>query len=540
MTGPAVQKASRRLLWLAMAVLVALWGGLTSLRYLGGTPETGSPGDRMWEVSVRAQVKAVGPETVARVAVPVDTDHIRIIGQRLVYPGWQQRFRSDPEWGVGRQARLSATGVETRGFELSYTVHQSAAPLMQRPVMGRKLTVRARERYLRSSPLLGLEHGIIVANVGRIAAGAQSNEELLAHIFRRVHRLLPQFAVAGAAPRTAPEVLASGQAGVLEKAYVMVALCRAARIPARVVAGLILSQEVEASLHHWVEVYVDGRGWLAYDPSFGYQQNVPNNFLPFVKDRADLVEVWNGGESTVSYAVTNADEFLEAWSGPQAGWCSVFYLTRLPLEVRTVLSHLMLLPLAVLLTALFRELTGIRSYGTFMPALFALALVSVDWRLAAITLAIVLLFGVLGRAAIPVKVRRSPRLTLVLTLVILGVAASLSLMDYLEWRHDGKVVLLPVVITAILVDLFYRALDREGAANAMVMLGWMLLQVVLCLPLMQYDSLGHWLVAHPETHLLTLAVAVALASYRGRRLAEHPRFRWLNGPSAGPGKAASG
>jgi hypothetical protein len=267
---------------------------------------------------------------------------------------------------------------------------------------------------------------------------------------------------------------------------------------------------------------------------------VPYNFLPFVKNRADLVEVEGAGETVVSYSVTNADEFLHAWVEPQAGWQRVFYLTRLPLEVRTVLSQLMLLPLAVLLSSLFRELTGIRSYGTFMPALFALALVYAEWRLAAVTLAVVLVFGVLGRSAIPVKVARPPRLTLVLTLVILGVAASLSLMDYLDFRHDGKVVLLPVVITAILVDLFYKSLDKDGAASAFMRLGWTLLQVAFCLPVMQYDSLGHWLVAHPETHLLTLAAVVALASYRGSRLAQHPRFRWLNGPPAGPGKPAAG
>jgi hypothetical protein len=137
-------------------------------------------------------------------------------------------------------------------------------------------------------------------------------------------------------------------------------------------------------------------------------------------------------------------------------------------------------------------------------------------------------------------VSRSTRLTLVLTLVILGVTVSLSLLDYLNWRHDGKVVLLPVVITAILVDMFYRSLDREGAASAFVKLGWTLLQVAICLPVMQYESLGHWLVAHPETHLLTLAAIMLLSGYRGPRLAAQPRFAWLNGPSDRAGRHGPG
>ena len=186
----------------------------------------------------------------------------------------------------------------------------------------------------------------------------------------------------------------------------------------------------------------------------------------------------------------------------------------------------MLLPLAVLLTTLFRELTGIRSYGTFMPALFALALVYAEWRMAGVTLGMVLLFGVLGRSALPAKLRRQPRLTVVLILVIMGVIASISLMEYLGWKHDGRVVLLPVVIMAILVDLFYRALEKEGPASAFVRLGWTLMQVGLCLPVMQFNSLGHWLVAHPEAHLLTLAVALAMTASRKSRQAVTSRNHW--------------
>jgi len=129
----------------------------------------------------------------------------------------------------------------------------------------------------------------------------------------------------------------------------------------------------------------------------------------------------------------------------------------------------------------------------------------------------VMLFGVLGRSALPVKLRRQPRLTVVLILVIMSVSASISLMEYLQWEHDGKVILLPVVIMAILVDLFYRALEKEGPASALARLGWTLLQVGLCLPVMHFNSLGHWLVAHPEAHLLTLVATLALIATRGLR-----------------------
>jgi hypothetical protein len=284
------------------------------------------------------------------------------------------------------------------------------------------------------------------------------------------------------------------------------------------VTGLELTENSEAPLHHWVEVYLNGKSWLAYDPLHGYQKTLPHNFLPFVMDRANLVEINSSNDINVTYTVAQIEKPLAASTNRKPDWHNLFYLTRLPLEVRNVLSHLLLLPLAVLLTTLFRTLTGVRSYGTFMPALFALALVYAEWQMAAITMGIVLLFGVLGRSALPSRLSRQPRLTAVLILVILGVSASISLMDYLHWRHDGRVLLLPVVIMAILVDLFYKALEKEGPLNAVTRLGWTLAQVALCLPVMQFESLGHWLVAHPETHLLTLAITLLITTYRGQKL----------------------
>lgn len=497
-------------------MLVLLWAMSTGLRFLASNSETAALGDKSWEVRVSVLVKEpIKPGTIAIAAVPADTSHIRVIGQNLIHQGWRLRFTSDPEWGIGRQTRLVAANTNTGNFELGFTLHQSATPLVQRPSLPRKLSTEKLERYLLNNPLLDLEHDLIVDEINQMTSDAQSSEELLSRIFTRSHQLLP---LNGKSSRSIPEVIASGRAGLLERSYVMVALCRAANLPARLVTGLKLSEGTEVRLHHWVEVYNNDKGWLAYDPLHGYQEKVPSNFLPFVRDRADLVEFNSIVKITVNYTITNIDEFLDIPTGIESGWQSVFYLTRLPLEARSVLSHLLLLPLAVLLTTLFRALTGVRSYGTFMPALFALALVYAEWQMAAITMCVVLLFGVLGRSALPSNLSRQPRLTAVLILVILGVSTAISLMDYMQWHHDGRVLLLPVVIMAILVDLFYKALEKEGPLNAVMRLGWTLVQVAICLPVMQLESLGHWLVAHPEAHLLTLAATLSITAYRGQRL----------------------
>lgn len=516
-------QSSKWLFWLAIGTIFALWSVAAGLRHWSDSSVHTALEENLWAVKISGELDNTHAGMVVRVAIPGDTLHVSVVGQNLIHPGWQLRFRSDPEWRAGRQVRLEARKTGAKRFELGFILRQSATPLILRPANKQKLSSAERERYLSGDA----QHETITKAVSAMATKSQSNQDLLSHIFERSHQLLPTQVVAS---RTVSQVLESGRARPLERARLMVALCRTANIPARLVTGLVLKEELDADLHHWVEVNSDSRQWEAYDPLLGYQQTVPHNFVPFIKDRADLVEADPTTKIHVAYAVLNADEFPNMGMLNNSGWQSVFFLARLPLEVRNVLAHLMLLPLAVLLTTLFREFTGIRSYGTFMPALFALAMVYAQWSLAGITLGIVLLFGVLGRSALPGQLRRQPRLTAVLVLVILSVSASVSLIDYLGLQHDGAVILLPVVIMAILVDLFYRTLEKEGPASAFTRLFWTLVQVVLCLPVTQYISLGHWLVAHPETHLLTLIVVLLISTYQGRRLADNPRFHWLNSP----------
>ena len=53
-----------------------------------------------------------------------------------------------------------------------------------------------------------------------------------------------------------------------QHAILMVALCRAVGIPAKLVAGLVAHSKNELSGHDWVQCYINGR-WVDYDPTWG-------------------------------------------------------------------------------------------------------------------------------------------------------------------------------------------------------------------------------------------------------------------------------
>jgi transglutaminase-like putative cysteine protease len=83
------------------------------------------------------------------------------------------------------------------------------------------------------------------------------------------------------------------RAGVCQDfAHVMLALCRCMQIPARYVSGYFLNRhrrpgEVEAS-HAWIEAYIPGYGWAAYDPTHDRLAN--ENYIKVAagRDYADI------------------------------------------------------------------------------------------------------------------------------------------------------------------------------------------------------------------------------------------------------------
>jgi transglutaminase-like putative cysteine protease len=72
--------------------------------------------------------------------------------------------------------------------------------------------------------------------------------------------------------RTAEDTLLEGFGNVRDTTQLLIAAARAAGLPARFVSGHFLDGAragSHKSAHCWVEVYIEGHGWLGFDPSVG-------------------------------------------------------------------------------------------------------------------------------------------------------------------------------------------------------------------------------------------------------------------------------
>jgi len=499
---------------------------LTAWRYMVEPEDAAAPGDQLWDIELDIRASAIAGKTTVEIAAPLNTRFLRVVGQNISHPTWRQSFRlPEGEASVRRISFVASKGGE-QAIQAIFNVHATATPRLRSNASSNSLESEEREAYLRDHPILQIERPEVTGLVATMVSDLAENVSLPDAIYNKVRALRER---TDESLLNVPEVLNGGRGNSRERAYTMVALCRAARIPARLVKGLVLRESAATSLHFWVEVHESGR-WIPFDPVFGYREVLPANYLPFVKGIQDVVGFSATSDFEVAYQIANSDPLLDVAESTHDDWSEVLNLTRLSLDTRIMLAALMLLPFGALLTAIFNEVVGVRSYGVFTPTLLSLSLVYVPWQSAAMVISVVLVLGVGGRSLIPNDVSRVPRLSIVLTLVALGIGASASLMEYFDIGIGGQLILLPIVILASLVDRFYSVLDEKGVRTALVRLGWTLILALLCIPIVQYEEVGHALIRFPELHLITLAAMLALVMYKGKRLAQLSAFSWLNWP----------
>lgn len=213
-------------------------------------------------------------------------------------------------------------------------------------------------------------------------------------------------------------------------------------------------------------------------------------------------------------------------SSADEGWVSVLDLTRLPQGHQRVLAVLLLLPAGALLTAVVRNMVGVATFGTFAPALLALSFVYSDAWSAAVVFGVVMLVGLAGRWLLArLRLLMVPRLGVLLTLVVLGLALAVSVLHQFGRNIDRYALLLPLVVTTMLVERFYVCREEDGARVAWTLMLGTLAVAAGCLGLLKSDLLGRLFVRFPEGLLVLAAAMLLVGRYSGYRLSELVRFR---------------
>ncbi len=171
-----------------------------------------------------------------------------------------------------------------------------------------------------------------------------------------------------------------------------------------------------------------------------------------------------------------------------------------------------------------------KTFGTFMPVLIALAFRQTELVWGIVLFGIVLSIGIGVRFYLErLKLLLVPRLASVVIVVVV-IMAFLSIVSHkLGFDRGLSVALFPIVILAMTIERMTIVWDERGPQEAFKQAFGSLIVSILCYLAMNLPLVQHLVFVFPETLLVVLAGTLLLGRYSGYRLLELPRFRVLGG-----------
>jgi hypothetical protein len=278
-----------------------------------------------------------------------------------------------------------------------------------------------------------------------------------------------------------------------------------------------------------VEVYT-GEEWKLVNPQTG-EVGLPPNLLLWHRGGVSVLDVAGGGESRVAFSMIRqtvpAAELVQAKNSD-----SVFTrlgVQRLPIEEQSMFKFLLLLPLGAAVVVFMRVIIGLKTSGTFMPILIALAFLQTSLIPGLISFISVVAMGLLLRSYLSrLNLLLVARIATLIVLVIFIISA-LSVIGYQMGYSTGMTItFFPMIIIAWTIERMSILWEEEGPKEVLKQGGGSLLVAVLAYLLMQTQMLVHLSFNFPELNLVLLALILAMGQYTGYKLSELRRFRAMD------------
>lgn len=306
-------------------------------------------------------------------------------------------------------------------------------------------------------------------------------------------------------------------------------------IAARSVHGIRLQEEhfdfsKNLPLIHWIEVY-HKKKWTAFNPVSG-RPSVPSDWLGWWRGKQNPVEIVGGERVRVRVAISPRLEeaIMSAMetSSITRPLLMRFSLFSLPVSTQNVYRVLLMIPVGAFLLALARNVIGVNTFGTFMPVLIGLSFRDTGLGTGILLFTLVVALGLTVRFWLErLKLLLVPRLTAILTVVVLLMGVLSIITNDLGLHKGLSVALFPMVILTMTIERMSIVWEETGPREAVYAGLGSLVTAVAAYIVMNIKFLDHLFFVFPELLLVLLGLTLLLGRYSGYRLMDLLRFRNL-------------
>lgn len=471
-----------------------------------------------WRISYKVKFRPEKKGTSCRVIIPPKHPFNTIIREFFSYSHLDILFQQIPTPPERHVLLVATKGGTPVSFEAQFDVRgrrKKEGP----PIIEEYLRSGDRMKYLQTEEFIQTGSPIILKLVKTFKEKESSDEKIITRIYdycSEISGFKPS--KRGYSPSTAPSdaisVVKKGKATTLGRARAMIALCRAASIPARLVTGFLLADKKSSKRHYWVEVYEKGK-WMPYDPQLKKPKQRGHTYLPLCRGRYRIVDGTGieGLSAKVSVKKRIPASARALWK--KDPMITVLDFRRLPPNLADALSLVLLMPLGGLVTSIFKQMFKLVPFGYFTTTLLALSFVDVQWKMAVTVFIVIILIGLLGRMVINnLHLQKLPRLTLVLIFVSLSLAVTVSLLEFMNIKPSSRGILLPMISLTMMIERFHVNSEEKGYGTAFKKLGATILVASFCLLLFSVDAIQWVLLTYPETEFFIAAGLVWIGGYK--------------------------
>ena len=299
-------------------------------------------------------------------------------------------------------------------------------------------------------------------------------------------------------------------------------------IPAATVYGLLLEdgrrrQQLKPLLRVWSD---DGSEIFPVSLT-EEEQDLP--LILWQPTEGFVHEVTGGFGSDLSFSMLRSDSTnygqVASALGEGSDWLG-FSIHALPIEEQAMFKSILLLPIGALVVCLLRILVGIRTSGTFMPVLIALAFIETSLVTGLIGFLLVVAVGLMIRSYMShLNLLLVARISAVIITVI-TIIALFSVFSYRVGLTEGlKITFFPMIILSWTVERMSILWEEEGWREVAVQGSGSLITAVAAYLAMTNPWIRHLSFNFIGLQFVVLALIMLIGSYSGYRLLELWRFK---------------
>ncbi|SNR94225.1 inactive transglutaminase family protein [Pseudomonas segetis] len=492
-----------------ITILVSLGVLITAYQiFILGIPLTSDETDDLWNIDAKIEFQASSKEPVKlqMFVPPLNQDYVSLNESFISNNYGVSVNRADGNRKVTWSARR-ASGKQTIYYRLVLTKRYSGEQ------------AKAKGPIFRDSlPVEGPEKIAADALLAPIRQHSADVETFISETIKRVNNTNDDNA----------KLLLSGDASTANKAKAVELLLSIAHVPMERVHTVRLLAETQQSPELWLRSF-NGDKWLYFNPETG-EQGLPADRLVWWIGDEDLIKLEGGKQVQVSFALNNSEMNAIRLAkltdeSTDADFLS-YSLYGLPLQTQNNFQIMIMIPIGVLLILILRNLGGLQTLGTFTPVLIALAFRETQLGFGIVLFTLITTLGLSLRSYLEhLKLQMLPRLSVVLTFVVVLIAVISLFSHKLGLERGLSVALFPMVILTMTIERLSITWEERGAAHAFKVGLGTLIAASLAHLLMSVPELVYFMFTFPAVLLIFVGFMLAMGRYRGYRLTELFRFK---------------